>query len=230
MQDHPCMWRPRPPSWQRCNILSCGRDELEGRIDSLLEILVSREVFSEDDCEEVLCQLGPRARIRKVLDILECKGEEAVRTFLSIRTHHQQEALQRKQHRSPSVKYNKVKQKHKDVLSESMLFYNTRHGEKILFSEHYVDLVLVDGHQGLERKRHEVLTFGKKRLSLQQSLVMHRKIAPTELFSSANRSRPVKKVLVTGVAGIGKTILVQKMLFDFGGNKDNFAFDFIILT
>lgn len=31
-------------------------DELEGRIDSLLEVLVSREVFTRDDREEVLCQ------------------------------------------------------------------------------------------------------------------------------------------------------------------------------
>lgn len=59
-------------------------DELEGRIDSLLEILVSQEVFTRDDREEVLCQLGPRARVRQVLDILECKGEEAAQTFLSV--------------------------------------------------------------------------------------------------------------------------------------------------
>lgn len=59
-------------------------DELEGRIDSLLEVLVSREVFTRDDREEVLCQLGPRARVRQVLDILECKGEEAAQTFLSV--------------------------------------------------------------------------------------------------------------------------------------------------
>ncbi|XP_051799612.1 ADAMTS-like protein 1 isoform X3 [Acanthochromis polyacanthus] len=25
MREHHCMWRPRPHSWQRCNILSCGR-------------------------------------------------------------------------------------------------------------------------------------------------------------------------------------------------------------
>lgn len=127
--------------------------------------------------------------------------------------------------------YNKVKQKHKDILrrrSESMLFYNTRHGEKILFSEHYVNLLLVEGHQGLEIKRHEVLTFGQKRLSLQQKSAVHRKIAPAELFSSPSRNHPVKKVLVTGVAGIGKTILVQKMLFDFGRNRGHLAFDFII--
>lgn len=109
-----------------------------------------------------------------------------------------------------------------------MLFYNSRHGEKILFSEHYVNLLLVDGHQGLELKRHEVLTFGQKRLLLQQKSAPQRKITPSELFSKTTGKYPIKKVLVTGVAGIGKTILVQKMLFDFGSNKDFLAFDFVI--
>ncbi|KAG7497035.1 ADAMTS 1 isoform X1 [Solea senegalensis] len=26
-REHQCLWRPRPPSWQRCNIMSCGRGE-----------------------------------------------------------------------------------------------------------------------------------------------------------------------------------------------------------
>lgn len=109
-----------------------------------------------------------------------------------------------------------------------MLFHNSRHGEKILFPEHYVNLLLVDGHQALEVKKHEVLTFGQKRLCLKQRLISQRTIAPSELFSRANGARPVKKVLVTGVAGIGKTMLVQKILFNFGGSEDYLAFDFII--
>ncbi|KAM4536677.1 NACHT, LRR and PYD domains-containing protein 12-like isoform 2-T3 [Odontesthes bonariensis] len=205
-------------------------DELEGQIDSLLEVLVFQEVFTRDDREEVLCQRGPRARVRKVLDILECKGEEAAKVFLYVRSHHQH-SKDESTGQPKSAEYKKVQQKHKDVLrrrSESMLSYNSRHGEKILFSEHYVNLLLADGHQGLENKRHEVLTFGQKRLSLQQKSVVQRKITPAELFSRSNGIRPVKKVLVTGVAGIGKTVLVQKMLFDFGGNKNYLAFDFMI--
>ncbi|XP_029932614.1 ADAMTS-like protein 1 isoform X2 [Myripristis murdjan] len=27
VREHHCTWRPRPPSWQRCNVLSCGRGE-----------------------------------------------------------------------------------------------------------------------------------------------------------------------------------------------------------
>ncbi|XP_055369395.1 NLR family CARD domain-containing protein 3-like isoform X2 [Betta splendens] len=109
-----------------------------------------------------------------------------------------------------------------------MLSCNSRHGEKLLFSEHYVNLLLVEGHQGLELKRHEVLTFGQRRLSLQQNSAAHRKITPAQLFSGPSGKHPVRKVLVTGVAGIGKTILVQKMLFDFGRNRGHPAFDFVI--
>ncbi|KAM4564860.1 NACHT, LRR and PYD domains-containing protein 3-like [Fundulus diaphanus] len=203
-------------------------DELEGRIDALLEVLVTQEAFTRDDREEVLCERGPRARVRKVLDILECKGEEAAKVFFSVRS---QQQLSHNTAQPQTIEYKKVQQKHKDVLrrrSESMLFYNSRHGEKILFSEHYVNLLLVDGHQALEIKRHEVLAFGQKRLSLQHKSGLQRKIAPAELFSRANGKRPVKKVLVTGVAGIGKTVLVQKILFDFGENKDHLTFDFVI--
>lgn len=64
-------------------------NELEEQIDSLLEVLVTRKVFNRDDREDVLAQPGPRRRVRKVLDILECKGEEAAQLFLSIRCHHQ---------------------------------------------------------------------------------------------------------------------------------------------
>ncbi|KAM4611526.1 NACHT, LRR and PYD domains-containing protein 1 homolog [Polymixia lowei] len=209
-------------------------DDLEWRIDSLIDILVSREVFTRDDREEVLCHLGPRARVRKVLDILECKGEEAAAIFLSICSHQQDTQTHftvENTDQLQSIENNKVIQKHKEIMkrrSESMLYYNTRHGEKIPFSEHYVNLLLVNGHQGLELKRHEVLAFGQKRLSLHQRATEHRQITPGKLFSNAIGSRPVKKILVTGVAGIGKTILVQKMLLDFGNNKDHHDFDFII--
>lgn len=60
-------------------------DELEDTIDSLLDALLRQELFGRDDREEVLCLPGPRARTRKVLDILEAKGEEAASFFLALR-------------------------------------------------------------------------------------------------------------------------------------------------
>lgn len=127
--------------------------------------------------------------------------------------------------------YQKVMAKHKAVLkrrSECMLYYNTRHGEKIPFSEHYVNLLIVKGHHSLEIKRHEVLTFGQQRISLQQKATEQRLIKPAQLFSSETGKKAAKKILVTGVAGIGKTVLVQKILCDFSNHKEHQSFDFII--
>lgn len=109
-----------------------------------------------------------------------------------------------------------------------MLYYNTRHGEKIPFSEHYVNLLIVKGHHSLEIKRHEVLTFGQQRISLQQNATEQRLIKPAQLFTSETGKKPAKKILVTGVAGIGKTVLVQKILCDFSNHKEHQSFDFII--
>ena len=30
-RDHQCTWRPRPTSWQRCNLTPCGRGEGQNR-------------------------------------------------------------------------------------------------------------------------------------------------------------------------------------------------------
>uniref|UniRef100_A0A3B1J5J2 CARD domain-containing protein n=1 Tax=Astyanax mexicanus TaxID=7994 RepID=A0A3B1J5J2_ASTMX len=58
-------------------------DKLERHIDSLVDLLVAKNVFTRDDREEILYEKGPRGKVRKVLDILECKGEEAARIFIS---------------------------------------------------------------------------------------------------------------------------------------------------
>lgn len=36
-REHQCTWRPRPPSWQRCNIVSC--DSGEEKVTSILHVL-----------------------------------------------------------------------------------------------------------------------------------------------------------------------------------------------
>ncbi|XP_066536365.1 NACHT, LRR and PYD domains-containing protein 3-like [Hoplias malabaricus] len=207
-------------------------DELEGQIDSLVDQLTAKHVFTRDDRELVLFEKGPRAKVRKVLDILDCKGEEAARIFISVsRDHKELNIKPDDQALKQTTEYKNLIVKHKAVLkrrSESMLYYNTRHGEKIPFSEHYVNLLIVKGHHSLAIKRHEILTFGQQRISLQQKATEQRIIKPAQLFSSDTDSQLAKKILVTGIAGIGKTVLVQKILCDFSNCKEYQSFDFII--
>ncbi|KAJ8262091.1 hypothetical protein GJAV_G00162070 [Gymnothorax javanicus] len=209
---------------------ACLVDQLEAHIGSLIEQLFLQEVFSRDDREVVLCHPGPRARVRKVLDILDCKGEEAASAFFSL-CRRLLEVGRQPAHRVQSADYHKAVQKHKQTLkrrSESMLFYNTRHGEKIPFSEHYVNLLLVKGHHSLEVKKHEILAFGQHRIALQHKPLEHKMIKPPMLFTNTTNGRPPKNILVTGVAGIGKTVFVQKILFDFGNDLGYFNFDFVL--
>lgn len=58
--------------------------------------------------------------------------------------------------------------------------------------------------------------------------MVHRKISLAELFLNKTPNEKVRKVLVTGVAGIGKTVLVQKILLDFAENMMSPTFDFVI--
>ncbi|XP_017326626.2 NACHT, LRR and PYD domains-containing protein 1 homolog isoform X2 [Ictalurus punctatus] len=203
-------------------------DKLEFHIDSLIDVLIAKKVFTRDDREEIQYEKGPRGKVRKVLDILEGKGEEAAKIFISTSSHLGEFNIKALKQTS---EFQKVIAKHKATLrhrSECMLYYNTRHGEKIPFSEHYVNLLIVKGHHSLEIKRHEVLTFGQQRISLQQNATEQRLIKPAQLFSSETGKKPAKKILVTGVAGIGKTVLVQKILCDFSNHKEHQSFDFII--
>lgn len=62
-------------------------DKLEFHIDSLIDALIQNEVFTRDDQEEIQYEKGPRGKVRKVLDILEGKGEEAARIFISASKH-----------------------------------------------------------------------------------------------------------------------------------------------
>ncbi|XP_026865744.2 NLR family CARD domain-containing protein 3-like [Electrophorus electricus] len=206
-------------------------DKLEWHIDSVVDLLITKDVFSRDDREDVLFEKGPRGKVRKVLDILDCKGEEAAKVFVSACSYLWEPSLKTLQQPwEQTTDYQKIIAKHKAALkrrSESMLYYNTRHGEKIPFSEHYVNLLIVKGHHSLEIKRHEVLTFGQQRISLQQK-ASEKFIKPAQLFSNETGMQPNKKILVTGVAGIGKTVLVQKILCDFSNDKEYTSFDFII--
>lgn len=62
-------------------------DKLEFHIDSLIDVLITKEIFTRDDREEIQYEKGPRGKVRKVLDILEGKGEEAARIFISASRH-----------------------------------------------------------------------------------------------------------------------------------------------
>ncbi|XP_063774401.1 NLR family CARD domain-containing protein 3-like isoform X1 [Pseudophryne corroboree] len=202
-------------------------NELEYYIDSILDNAIKKQLLSKDDYEDVAYERGPRKQVRKLLDLIDCLGEENASIFCEL-------FLNVKKSKKQMTKENDVSktiQKHKGVLlrrSDFIKFYNCRHGEKFYFSDYFVNLLLVNGHYSLEIKKNELLTFGQQRIYLQEKKEGKNKLKLNQLFEKLNGKRTPKKILVSGVAGIGKTVFVQKILFDFSNTTEYQDFDFIL--
>ncbi|XP_073495197.1 NACHT, LRR and PYD domains-containing protein 3-like isoform X2 [Phyllobates terribilis] len=202
-------------------------NELEYYIASILDQSLQQHLLSRDDYEEVAYEGGPRKQVRKLLDIIYCLGEESASIFCEL---FQQVKSSSKQRNSES-EYSKFIEKHKKVLvrrSDCINFYNCMHGKKFYFSDYFVNLLLVNGHYSLEIKKNELLTFGQQRIHLQNKKEDKCKLRIHQLFDNLNDRRTPKKILVSGVAGIGKTVFVQKLLLDFSNAVKYQHFDFVL--
>ncbi|XP_077332758.1 NACHT, LRR and PYD domains-containing protein 3-like isoform X3 [Lithobates pipiens] len=200
-------------------------EELEDCIDSILDQARQKHLLTKDDFEEVTHGAGPRKQVRRLLDIIDCLGEENASVFcdLFIQIKNSKNCM------ASENEYLKSIQKHRDVLlrrSDCMKTYNCRLGEKLVFSDYFVNLLLVNGHYSLEIKKNELLTFGQQRIDLQNK--RENKLKLSQLFEKPNGRSLPKKILVSGVAGIGKTVFVQKLIFDFSNRVSPHNFDFVL--
>ncbi|XP_043918051.1 protein NLRC3-like [Protopterus annectens] len=211
----------------RCELV----DELADHIDSILDQCLMKDVINKDDYENAKYDPGPRNRVRKLLDIIYNRGEDTAKEFealqLQIKAGHLSINERKPWHDN---EYSKMMLKHKQVLkrrNEPMMCYNMRHGERIYLTDYFVNLLLLKGHCNLETKKHELLTFGQQRIYLQEKMPERLMVKPEELFYPLNDKRVPKKLLVTGVAGIGKTMLIQKVVYDFANSQFYSEFDFV---
>lgn len=198
-------------------------DELEEYIDSILDQARQKYLLTKDDFEEITYGAGPRNKVRRLLDLIYCLGEENASVFCNLFIHN---TNPRQCMENEYLKYIK---KHRNVLlrrSDCIKTYNSRHGEKFAFSDYFVNLLLVNGHYSLEIKKNELLTFGQQRIDLQNK--KENKLNLSHLFEKLNDRRIPKTILVSGVAGIGKTVFVQKLIFDFSNEVSYQNFDFVL--
>ncbi|KAJ1206268.1 hypothetical protein NDU88_001677 [Pleurodeles waltl] len=208
-------------------------DELEASVDCILDKLLQGQLITRDDHEDVAYERGPRKQVRRLLDVIDLRGEMLASVFCSICLQIKSKKPEKKQTivQRSSTEYSKAAARHKQVLlrrNDCMNHYNTRHGEKAYLDDYFVNLLLVKGHYSLEVKKHELLTFGQQRIHLQNKTSDRLEIQPQQVFEALNDHRVPKKILVSGVAGIGKTVFVQKILHDFSKTEAFNNFEFVI--
>nr|XP_046193845.1 uncharacterized protein LOC124023362 [Oncorhynchus gorbuscha] len=110
----------------------------------------------------------------------------------------------------------KAKLKHKyQHISEG----NGHHGNQSLFKDIYTDLYITEGGSGGLNNEHEVRQIeivSKKRTTQETSIKCNDIFKPLP-----GQDKPIRTVLTKGIAGIGKTVSVQKFILDWAEGKAN---------
>nr|XP_055034301.1 NLR family CARD domain-containing protein 3-like isoform X2 [Misgurnus anguillicaudatus] len=119
-------------------------------------------------------------------------------------------------------------QNHKSRLKEKYLRVNEgifRHGDSTDLNEIYTELYITEGGSGEINNEHEVRQI---ETSSRRSETQERQIKCNDIFKALpGQHKHIRSVLTKGVAGIGKTVSVQKFILDWTEGKENQDVHFI---
>nr|XP_021331494.1 NLR family CARD domain-containing protein 3-like [Danio rerio] len=107
---------------------------------------------------------------------------------------------------------------------QSVFEGNAQQGDSTLLNTIYTDLYITQGASEQVNTEHEIRQI-EVASRCHQSLEM--KIECKHLFEAAEQDKQIRTVLTKGVAGIGKSVSVQKFVLDWAEGKENQDISFI---
>ncbi|XP_061085972.1 NACHT, LRR and PYD domains-containing protein 12-like, partial [Conger conger] len=160
--------------------------------------------------------------VEKMLEI--CGSESSLKITLHILRNMKQkdltDSLEREQHTQQELKTD-LKTKFECIFDECLV----EPGNTTLFNEIYTEIYITEGGSGEVNNEHEVrqIETASKRQTTQETPILC-----NDIFKPlSGQEKRIKTVLTKGIAGIGKTVSVQKFILDWAEGKANQDVDFI---
>ncbi|KAK3570918.1 hypothetical protein QTP86_030464, partial [Hemibagrus guttatus] len=99
-----------------------------------------------------------------------------------------------------------------------------KQGESNILNKIYTDLYITEGESGQIKEQHEVRQIEKQKTSVkveETQMEQEQKIECKNIFEpSPGEEKPIRTVVTQGIAGIGKSICVQKFVLDWAEGKE----------
>ncbi|XP_076842976.1 NACHT, LRR and PYD domains-containing protein 3-like [Brachyhypopomus gauderio] len=188
-------------------------NSLEG--DKRIPIGHLENADEHDTVDKMVQKYGPYGAVEITVDMLKKMNQNQLAEDL--RTKHSGHRCEESTAKSPAEIISGYQQKLKHKLLEKYEKINEGlpdHGSSILLNEIFTELYITEGGSGDVNNEHEVrqIQTASRRPAIQET-----PIKCNDLF----KDKHIRRVLTKGVAGIGKTVSVQKFILDWAEGRAN---------